>query len=109
MKKILSAILTLGLVLSPVSIVFQDTVTTVEAKSYKSGGFFSGGGLMRGLMVGGLAGLLFGSLFANMGAFGSILGLLINIIAIVVIFNLIKRLFTFYRNKKREEANNWRN
>ena len=37
MKKILSAILTLGLVLSPVSILFQDTVTTVEAKSYKSG------------------------------------------------------------------------
>lgn len=37
MKKILSAILTLGLVLSPVSIVFQDSVTTVEAKSYKSG------------------------------------------------------------------------
>jgi predicted lipid-binding transport protein (Tim44 family) len=143
MKKILSAILTLGLIFSPIgSAVFQDQTTTVEAKSYKSGkrsfnnnnsnnnsffqkkntndtktnstkstnktgGMFSGG-LMRGLMVGGLAGLLFGSLFANMGMLGSILGFVINLFAIVILINVIRKIFTFFKNKKKEEANHWR-
>lgn len=147
MKKFLTAVLTLGLIFSPVgSAVFHDQTTTVEAKSYKSGkrsfntnksntntntntnsffqkkqtnnsttatksnnrGFFSGG-LMRGLMIGGLAGLLFGGLFANMGMLGSILGLIINVLAIVILISVIRKIFVYFKKKKREEANNWRN
>ncbi len=73
-------------------------------------GFFSGGGLMRGLMIGGLAGLLFGGVFANLGAFGSFLGLLINIVAIVFVFNIVRSIIVSIRAKKRkEDAHTWRN
>lgn len=144
MKKLLTAVLTLGLIFSPVgNVVFHDQTTTVEAKSYKSGkrsfntnnsntntntnsffqkkqtnnttantksnrGFFSGGGLMRGLMIGGLAGLLFGGLFANMGVLGSILGLIVNVLAIVILISVIRKIFVYFKKKKREEADNWR-
>jgi len=146
MKKLLTAVLTLGLIFSPVgNVVFHDQTTTVEAKSYKSGkrsfntnnsntntntntnsffqkkqtnnttantksnrGFFSGGGLMRGLMIGGLAGLLFGGLFANMGILGSILGLIVNVLAIVILISVIRKIFVYFKKKKREEADNWR-
>lgn len=80
--------------------------TTTSAKSNK--GFFSGG-FMKGLMVGGLAGLLFGSLFANMGVLGSILGFMINIFAIVLLIGIIRKIFTYFKNKKKEETNPWRN
>lgn len=73
-------------------------------------GFFSGGGLMRGLMIGGLAGLLFGGVFANLGAFGSFLGLLINIVAIVFVFNIVRSIIASIRAKRRkEDAHTWRN
>ncbi|WP_445489110.1 hypothetical protein [Niallia sp. 03133] len=78
--------------------------TTSKAKK----GFFSGG-LMRGLMVGGIAGLLFGSLFANMGMLGSLLGFIINIIAIMFVFGIIRKAFSYFKAKKRQEANTWRN
>lgn len=143
MKKIITALLTATLLLSPVgSFIFQDHATTVEAKGYKSGkkgfnmnnnqsnfqqkqkqeapktnstkqqmnpkgGLFSGG-LMKGLMFGGLAGLLFGSLFANMGALGSLLGLMINLIAIYVLFVVIRKVFTaLTRQKRNEDTGPW--
>lgn len=61
------------------------------------------GGFARGLLYGGLAGMLFGGLLGHMGALGGIFGLLINILAIVLIINLILRLF---RPSRRD--NNWR-
>lgn len=122
------------------NIVFQDHTTTVEAKGYKSGkksfnnnnnsntnSFFQNkktttnkstatpfkkpkSGLMKGLMLGGLAGLLFGSLFANMGFLGSILGLMVNVIGIMILISVIRKIFTFYMNKKKkEESHSWRN
>jgi predicted lipid-binding transport protein (Tim44 family) len=66
------------------------------------------GGFMKGLMVGGLAGLLFGSLFANMGFLGSILGFLINMIAIIFLISIIRKVYVMYKNKKRrEDSNPW--
>lgn len=146
MKKLLAAVLTAILVLAPVgNFVFQESATTVDAKSYKSGkksfntdrnsniqnnninksdttttnkaktnttnkGGFMSGGLMKGLMLGGLAGLLFGSLFANMGVLGSILGFLINVIAIVAIIVIIRKIFVYFKDKKKkEDTNPWRN
>jgi uncharacterized membrane protein len=61
------------------------------------------GGFARGLLYGGLAGMLFGGLLGHMGALGGIFGLLINILAIVLVINLILRLF---RSSRRD--NNWR-
>ena len=61
------------------------------------------GGFARGLLYGGLAGMLFGGLLGHMGALGGIFGLLINILAIVLVINLILRLF---RPSRRD--NNWR-
>ncbi len=83
----------------------NNTNTTTKNNTKK--GFFSGG-FMRGLMVGGIAGLLFGSLFANMGVLGSILGFIINMIAIVFVIGVIRKIFSYYKNKKRQEANGWR-
>lgn len=65
------------------------------------------GGFMRGLMVGGLAGLLFGSLFANMGVLGSILGLFVNILGIIILIAVIRRIFSFFKNKK-EDPRPWK-
>ena len=147
MKKLLAALLTVTIAFSPVgSYIFQDHVTTADARSYKSGkrsfntnqnntnsffqnkstnksntftnnksttntkrGFMSGG-FMKGMMLGGLAGLLFGGLFANMGAFGSLLGLLVNVLAIVVIIAVIRKIFEFFKDKKKkEDPNSWKN
>lgn len=69
---------------------------------------FTSGGLMRGLFVGGLAGLLFGSLFANMGMLGSILGFMINILGILVLFWLIKKVFISLTKRRDEEPNPWK-
>ena len=82
--------------------------TNKSAATKKNGGFFSGG-LMKGLMLGGLAGLLFGGLFGGMGFLGEILGLFINVLAIVVIIVLIRKIFQHFKNKKKEEENPWRN
>ena len=86
----------------------NNTTTNKSAATNKQGGFFSGG-LMKGLMLGGLAGLLFGGLFGGMGFLGEILGLFINILAIVVIIALIRKIFQFFTKKKEEEKNPWRN
>ncbi len=64
-------------------------------------GFFSGG-LMKGIMIGGLAGLLFGSMFGNLGALGNILGLLVNVLAIFLLFVIIKNIVVYFRNKRKE-------
>lgn len=61
------------------------------------------GGLMKGLLFGGLAGLLFGGLLANMGALGSIVGLLVNILAILALVLLIKKVVTMIFSKKKED------
>ena len=145
MKKVLSALIALTLVMSPIGSLVLNDHATVEAKGYKSGkksfnlnqnnftkpkvdkkqdentsfskssktdstkgGFFSGG-LMRGLFVGGIAGLLFGSLFANMGVLGSILGFLINMLAIIFIISMIRRIFSLLKAKKAKEDNPWQN
>ncbi|MGG4264978.1 hypothetical protein [Peribacillus simplex] len=87
----------------------SDATTTNKAKTdTKSGNSFSKGGLMKGIMLGGLAGLLFGGLFANMGALGSILGLMINVLAVVVLIAVIRKIFTYFKDKKKEDTNPWR-
>ncbi len=88
----------------------SDATTTNKAKTdTKSGNSFTKGGLMKGIMLGGLAGLLFGSLFANMGALGSILGLLINVIAVIALIVVIRKIFTYFKDKKKkEDPNPWR-
>ncbi|MDM5213679.1 hypothetical protein QUF94_19960 [Peribacillus sp. NJ4] len=84
----------------------SDATTTNKAKT---GNTFNKGGLMKGIMLGGLAGLLFGSLFANMGALGSILGLLINVLAVVALIVVIRKIFTYFKDKKKkEDPNPWR-
>jgi len=86
----------------------QNTTNKTKSTAGKKRGFFSGG-LMRGLFIGGLAGLLFGGIFANMGAFGSLLGLLINVIAIVFVFNIVRSIFAAIRTKKRnKDTQPWR-
>lgn len=67
------------------------------------------GGLMKGLMLGGLAGLLFGGLLGNLGMLGSLVGLAVNILAIVILFAIVRKIFTFFTKKKKDEdANPWR-
>ncbi|MGE7218702.1 hypothetical protein [Priestia koreensis] len=67
------------------------------------------GGFMRGMLFGGIAGLLLGGMLGNMGGFGAFLGLMLNILAIVVVISLIRGIFTYFRNKrKEEEARSWR-
>lgn len=78
------------------------TKNTAPAKSSK-------GGFMKGLIAGGLAGLLLGGLLGNMGALGSIIGLLVNVLAIVLVIGIVRKLYTTYKERKREkEANVWR-
>ena len=152
-KKVLAALLTLALVMTPVgSFVIQGHGDYVSAKSYKSGkkGFSnnnsnssnnslfsnqkkdndtkqnssaakkndstaknsSKGGFMKGMLFGGLAALMMGGLLSNMGAMGAVLGLLINIIAIVAVFMIIRKLFQMYINKRLEkerERRQWNN
>ncbi|KEQ24311.1 hypothetical protein [Paenibacillus tyrfis] len=74
--------------------------TGTAATPAKKPGFFSGG-LMKGLMIGGLAGLLFGSLFGGMGFLGDLLGLMVNVLAIVVLFVVIRKIFVYFRDRKK--------
>ncbi len=76
-------------------------VTTPGAT--RTGGFFSGG-MMRGLFLGGMAGLLFGGLLANFGMLGSLLGLAINLLALFVLFILIRKVVVYFMNKRRDEG-----
>ncbi|MGM7720033.1 hypothetical protein [uncultured Metabacillus sp.] len=61
------------------------------------------GGIMKGLFLGGLAGLLLGGLLSNLGILGSIIGLFVNIFAIVAIIFIVRKLFTFFKNKRKHE------
>jgi predicted lipid-binding transport protein (Tim44 family) len=74
--------------------------TSATPGTTQNRGFFSGG-LMKGLLIGGLAGLLFGSLFGNMGFLGDILGLFVNLMAIFLVVMLIRRIFTYFRNRNK--------
>jgi uncharacterized membrane protein len=60
-----------------------------------------GGGLMRGMMLGGLAGLMFGGLLSGLGGFGSILGLLVNVLAIYLVFVLVRKAFRAFSDRNR--------
>jgi len=60
---------------------------------------FGGGGLMRGLMLGGLAGLLFGGLLSGLGGFGALLGLAVNVLGIVVLFLIARKLYRMFVNR----------
>lgn len=74
--------------------------STTASTATKPGGFFSGG-LMKGLMIGGLAGLLFGSLFGGLGPLGDFLGLLINVLALVMLFALVRKVVMYFVEKRK--------
>lgn len=78
------------------------TGTGVDTAATK-GGAFSGGGFLKGLMVGGLAGLLFGSLLGT-GFFGQMFGLLLNVLAILALFMLVRAVFFRIRNRRQPQS-----
>lgn len=90
---------------TPTQSNIQKDKETKKADTQKNSqsGSANKGGLMKGLLVGGLAGLLFGSLFANMGMLGSILGFMINALAIVFLFVIIRKVFGLLQAKKKDE------
>lgn len=63
-------------------------------------GFF-GGGFTRGLFLGGLAGLMFGGVFGSMGFVGQLLGLFVNVMALVVLFMIIRSIISYFMRKRR--------
>jgi predicted lipid-binding transport protein (Tim44 family) len=67
-------------------------------------GFFSGG-LMKGLLIGGVAGMLFGGMFGGLGAFGNILGFLVNILAIFLLFVIIKSIVVYFVQRRKLNQN----
>lgn len=77
--------------------------TNTTANSQTNRGFFSGGGLLKGMFIGGLAGLLFGGLFSHFGAMGDILGLMVNVLAIYVMFMIIRGLFRYMADKRKDK------
>ncbi len=77
-------------------------VSPAQPAAPARGGFF-GGGFGRALLIGGAAGLLFGGLLGNLGALGSILGLLVNVLAVVLLFVLIRRLFVYFAERRRQQ------
>jgi predicted lipid-binding transport protein (Tim44 family) len=60
---------------------------------------------MRGLLIGGMAGLLFGGLFGNMGGLGNILGLLVNVLAIYLLFVIIKNIVSYFIQRRKMNQN----
>jgi predicted lipid-binding transport protein (Tim44 family) len=80
------------------------TTKTPGATTGTKPGFFSGG-LMRGLLIGGMAGLLFGGLFGNMGGLGNILGLLVNVLAIYLLFVIIKNIVFYFIQRRKMNQN----
>ncbi len=77
------------------------TTPARTAPAANKGGFF-GGGFGRALLLGGVAGLLFGGLLGNLGVLGSLLGFLVNILAIVVLFMVIRSIFTYFKNRRKQ-------
>ncbi|WP_338786812.1 hypothetical protein [Metabacillus sp. FJAT-53654] len=61
------------------------------------------GGIMKGLFLGGLAGLLLGGLLSSLGVLGSIIGLFINVLAIIAVIFIIRKLFTLFKKKRKSE------
>lgn len=67
------------------------------------------GGLMKGILFGGLAGFMFGSLLSSLGSFGGIIGLLINVLAVYVLFSLIRRIYQAYKaSRKHQDTHVWK-
>lgn len=54
--------------------------------------------------------MLFGGLFGNMGALGAIFGFLINMLAIVALIVLIRKVFVYFKTQrqKKQEMNAWK-
>jgi predicted lipid-binding transport protein (Tim44 family) len=77
----------------------KDPATAGTTTAPKRG--FTAGGFARGLFIGGLAGMLFGGMFGNMGFFGNILGLLVNVMAVVFLFMIIRRIFAYFTKNRR--------
>ncbi|WP_071459785.1 hypothetical protein [Bacillus massilinigeriensis] len=66
-------------------------------------------GFLGGLMYGGIAGLLFGGLLSSLGPMGPLFGMILNVLGILLIIALVKRIFFTRRNRYEEERNQWRN
>lgn len=77
----------------------KDPATAGTTPAPKRG--FTAGGFARGLFIGGIAGLLFGGMFGNMGFLGNMLGLFINVMALVFLFMIVRRIFSYFMNRKR--------
>ena len=74
---------------------------TTQAPAQKPGLFGGAGGFMKGMMIGGLAGMLFGGLFGGMGFLGDMLGMIVNILAIVVLIAVIRKVFVYFRDRRK--------
>lgn len=85
--------------------VSKSPATATNPAQTANRGFFSGGGLMKGLMIGGIAGLLFGGLFGGMGFLGNVLGMLINVLAIVAVIAIIRKIYVYFRDRKKYDPN----
>jgi beta-lactamase regulating signal transducer with metallopeptidase domain len=77
----------------------KSSTTTKSSTTAKS----KTGSIMKGLFLGGLAGLLLGGLLSNLGILGSIIGLFINVLAILAIILIIRKLFAYFKNKRKSE------
>lgn len=77
--------------------------TTGSAATTANRGLFGGGSFLKGMMIGGLAGMLFGGLFAGMGFMGNILGLMINLIAIIALFAIIRAVFDAIKRRRESQ------
>ncbi|WP_273131160.1 hypothetical protein ACNRWW_07010 [Metabacillus sp. HB246100] len=61
------------------------------------------GSIMKGIFLGGLAGLLLGGLLSNFGILGSIIGLFINMLAIFAVIFIIRKVYSYFKNKRKNE------
>jgi len=82
---------------------------TGSAATTANRGFFSGGSFLKGMMIGGLAGMLFGGLFGGMGFMGNILGFMINLIAIIALFAIIRAVFDAIKRKRESQRSQYPN
>ncbi|MFB6467089.1 hypothetical protein ACE38V_09710 [Cytobacillus sp. Hz8] len=57
-------------------------------------------GFMKGMLYGGLSGFLLGGLLSHFGPFGAMLGFGVNLIGIILLFVIIRFLFTSMRRKR---------
>lgn len=63
----------------------------------------STGGFMKGLLLGGLAGLLLGSMLDDLGFLGTLLALFVNILAVVGIFMIVRKLYLHFANERKKK------